>query len=155
MRKKNTNITFSIEIYHVNVTYIHVLVLITSVVLAVTYALTQHWIIGNLFAICVAINAIGAFTVDSFGTGFLLLLGMLAYDVFWLFGTNVMLNVSNLLAHAPTSIMWPRNINTYVFHKLLKSDQYFTMFGLGDIIVPGKIFLGHIICHAERSCRND
>jgi minor histocompatibility antigen H13 len=116
-----------------------VLVFIVSVALAVTYALTQHWIIGNLFAVCLAIDAIGLFTVDSFSTGFLLLLGMLAYDVFWLFDTDIMLSISNLLEHAPTSIIWPRNINTYVFHKLIKSNQYFTMFGLGDIIVPGKL----------------
>lgn len=63
---------------------------------------------------------------------------MLSYDLFWLFGTNIMLSISNALSHAPVTIVWPRNINTYVFDKLLMSDQYFTSFGLGDIIVPGK-----------------
>lgn len=62
---------------------------------------------------------------------------MLAFDVFWLFGTDIMENISKALTSAPTSIVWPRNINTHLFNKLLKTDQYFTMFGLGDIIVPG------------------
>lgn len=109
--------------------------------MAVIYAATQHWLIGNLFAISIAINSVAFLTVDSFFTGFLLLLGMLAYDVFWLFGTDIMQQVSDALESAPTSIVWPRNINTYLFDKLLKADQYFTMFGLGDIIVPGEFFL--------------
>lgn len=123
-----------------NVTVIHAFVLAISAGMAVIYAATKHWLIGNLFAISIAINAISFLTVDSFFTGFLLLLGMLAYDAFWLFGTDIMQNVSNALSRSPTSVVWPRNINTYLFSKLVKSDQYFTMFGLGDIIVPGNFF---------------
>lgn len=108
-----------------------------SIGLAVTYALTQHWVIGDLFAICLAIQAIRCLTLDSFGTGYLLLLGMLAYDMFWVFGTNTMEYLSKVLVYAPTSVVWPRNINTYVHNTLLKKDHYFTMFGLGEIIVPG------------------
>ncbi|KAI9261276.1 signal peptide peptidase-domain-containing protein [Helicostylum pulchrum] len=129
---------------YLNVTVIHALVLAVSVVMAVIYAATQHWLIGNLFAISIAINSVAFLAVDSFFTGFLLLLGMLAYDVFWLFGTDIMQKVSDALESAPTSIVWPRNINTYLFDKLLKADQYFTMFGLGDIIVPG-IFIAYCL----------
>lgn len=123
---------------HLNVTVVHLFVTALSVALVVAYTLTQHWIIGDVFAISLAISCIATLTVDSFVTGFFLLSGMLAYDVFWLFGTDIMLRISNALSYAPSNIVWPRNINTYVFEKLLKSDQYFTSFGLGDIIVPGK-----------------
>ncbi|KAI7888960.1 signal peptide peptidase-domain-containing protein [Mucor mucedo] len=110
---------------------------IISVGLAFTYAVSKCWVIGNLFAISLATSAIALLSVDSFFTGFLLLLGMLAFDVFWLFGTDILENISEALTNTPTSVVWPRNINTYLFNKVMKTDHYFTMFGLGDIIVPG------------------
>ncbi|KAI9475948.1 MAG: peptidase A22B, signal peptide peptidase, partial [Benjaminiella poitrasii] len=129
---------------HVHVTIVHLLVFAVSIGLSVTYALTQHWIIGNLFAMSIAIQAIRILTLNSFGTGYLLLLSMLAYDVFWVFGTDVMLHLSKVIVNSPTSVVWPRNINTYVFNKLLRKDQFFTMFGLGEIIIPG-IFIAYCL----------
>jgi len=128
-----------VELCHLNVTLIHLAIIAVSIGLAVTYAWTQHWVISNLYAICIAIQAIRCLTLDSFGTGYLLLLGMLAYDMFWVFGTDTMEYLSKVLVYAPTSVEWPRNINTYVHNTLLKSDHYFTMFGLGEIIVPGNV----------------
>jgi minor histocompatibility antigen H13 len=127
----------SLGLCHLHVTVIHLLIFAASIGLSITYALTQHWIIGDLFAMSIAIHAIRFLTVDSFGTGFLLLNSMLAYDLFWVFGTDTMVHISKALKDAPTSVTWPRNINTYVFNKLLRKDQFFTMFGLGEIIVPG------------------
>ena len=63
---------------------------------------------------------------------------MLIYDVFWLFGADIISFTAGALSYAPTTIVWPRNINTYIFERLLKSNQYFTSVGLGDIIVPGR-----------------
>lgn len=134
---------YCVELCHLNVTLIHLFIIAVSIGLAVTYAWTQHWVIGNLYAICIAIQAIRCLTLDSFGTGYLLLLGMLAYDMFWVFGTDTMEYLSKVLVYAPTSVVWPRNINTYVHNTLLKSDLYFTMFGLGEIIVPGNVERRH------------
>ncbi|KAI7905654.1 signal peptide peptidase-domain-containing protein [Cokeromyces recurvatus] len=129
---------------HINVTIVHVLIFMVSIGLSVTYALNQHWIIGNIFAISIAIQIIRTLTLNSFGTGYLLLLSMLAYDVFWVFGTDTMLHLSKVIVNSPTSVVWPRNINTYVFNKLLRKDQFFTMFGLGEIIIPG-IFIAYCL----------
>jgi minor histocompatibility antigen H13 len=126
---------------------IHLLIFSASIGLSVAYALTQHWIVGDLFAMGIAIHAIRFLTVDTFSTGFLLLSSMLAYDLFWVFGTNTMVHISKALKDAPTSVTWPRNINTYVFNKLLRKDQFFTMFGLGEIIVPGKMILANTCFH--------
>lgn len=132
------------KLCHLNVTVVHLLVTAISIGLVFAYTVNQHWVIGDIFAISLAISCIATLTVDSFVTGFFLLSGMLAYDVFWLFGTDIMLRISNALSYAPSNIVWPRNINTYVFDKLLKSSQYFTSFGLGDIIVPG-IFIAYCL----------
>lgn len=136
---------------------IHLLIFSASIGLSVAYALTQHWIIGDLFAMSIAIHAIRFLTVDSFRTGYLFLICMLAYDLFWVFGTDTMVDISKALKNAPTSVTWPRNINTYVFNKLLRKDQFFTMFGLGEIIVPGimcafvRLLLGKLIFFISRN----
>ncbi|CEP14782.1 hypothetical protein [Parasitella parasitica] len=64
------------KLCHLNVTLIHLLIIAVSIGLAATYALTQHWVIGNLFAISLAIQAIRCFTLDSLGTGYMLLCGI-------------------------------------------------------------------------------
>jgi minor histocompatibility antigen H13 len=125
-----------LELFRVTLTVIHLIILAVSLALAVTFGITKHWTVSNIFAICIAINAIKFIKIDSFKTGFVLLMGMLIYDLIWIFGTDMMLTISKALADSPTRIVWPRNVQTYFMDSLLK-DHYFTLFGLGDIIIPG------------------
>jgi minor histocompatibility antigen H13 len=136
-RDIGTFIYFSfLELFRVTLTVIHLIILAVSLALAVTFGITKHWTVSNIFAICIAINAIKFVKIDSFKTGFVLLMGMLIYDLVWIFGTDMMLTISKALADSPTRIVWPRNVHTYFMDSLLK-DHYFTLFGLGDIIIPG------------------
>ncbi|KAI8331270.1 peptidase A22B, signal peptide peptidase, partial [Choanephora cucurbitarum] len=123
---------------------IHLLIFGISGLLAVAYALTHNWILGNVFAISLSIQAIRTFTLDSFGTGFFLLIGMLAYDLFWVFGTDAMVEISKSLKDAPTSVVWPKIVRSELLEKLIKKDHFFTMFGLGEIIIPG-IFIAYCL----------
>jgi minor histocompatibility antigen H13 len=73
-------------------------------------------------------------SIDSFKTGMILLSGLFFYDIFWVFGTEVMVTVAKSF-DAPIKVVWPKQ-----WFGLQPDDALqFTMLGLGDIVVPGKV----------------
>ncbi|KAG1470727.1 hypothetical protein G6F56_002514 [Rhizopus delemar] len=132
------------EVCHIHITTIHLLVMAASIALSVTYAITQHWIIGNMFTMCLVINIIGFLTVDSFWTGFFLMCGMLIHDILWISGSETIVKISESFSNAPLNIIWPRHIETFVLDQLVKDNQMFTMFSITDIIIPG-IFIAYFL----------
>ena len=54
----------------------------------------QHWIANNLFGLAFAVNGVEFLSLNSISTGCILLGGLFVYDVFWVFGTNVMVTVA-------------------------------------------------------------
>ncbi|KIK67467.1 hypothetical protein GYMLUDRAFT_872974 [Collybiopsis luxurians FD-317 M1] len=74
-------------------------------------------------------NALSLLKLDSFKTGAALLSGLFLYDIWWVFGTPVMVTVATTL-DIPIKLLWPKS--------LLFSDlNGFTMLGLGDVVIPG------------------
>ena len=67
-------------------------------------------------------------SLDSFRTGMILLSGLFIYDIFWVFGTEVMVTVAKSF-DAPIKVLFPRNI--------LAEKFQFALLGLGDIVIPG------------------
>jgi minor histocompatibility antigen H13 len=66
--------------------------------------------------------------IDSFATGMILLAGLFFYDIFWVFGTDVMVTVATSF-DAPIKLLFPRDIF---------AEKYaFALLGLGDIVIPG------------------
>lgn len=55
---------------------------------------SQHWIANNLLGLAFAINGVELLHLNNVQTGALLLGGLFIYDVFWVFGTNVMVTVA-------------------------------------------------------------
>ncbi|KAI9189329.1 hypothetical protein H9P43_000760 [Blastocladiella emersonii ATCC 22665] len=103
-----------------------VLTVVTSAIAALltaAYVLTKHWILNNLFGFAFSVSAIALMDLDSFKTGMILLAGLFAYDVFWVFGTDVMVSVAKSF-DAPVKMLFPKGTG-------------FTMLGLGDIVIPG------------------
>lgn len=94
----------------------------------VYYVVTKNWIASNFFGMAFAIGAISLLHLDSFGTGMILLSGLFVYDIFWVFGTNVMVTVAKSF-DAPIKILWPRDI--------FAAKYEFALLGLGDIVIPG------------------
>ncbi|CAO3697786.1 hypothetical protein CU097_006180 [Rhizopus azygosporus] len=127
-----------------HVTVIHLLIFAISIALSITYAITQHWAIGDLFAVSLIINAIGFLTVDSFCTGFILLCGILIHDLLWLSGSEAIVDITESFSGTPTNIVWPRYIETFVLNKLVQENQLFTTFSITDIIIPG-IFVAYCL----------
>lgn len=64
----------------------------------------------------------------SFKVGFLLLWFLFFYDIFWVYGTDVMVTVAKKL-DIPIKLLFPFLNDEGV--------QKFSMLGLGDIVIPG------------------
>jgi len=84
--------------------------------------------------------------MDSFRTGLILLGGLFLYDIWWVFGTNVVSllwiavwnnsnNVVQMVDVAtnidlPIKLLWPKS-------QTFATNAGYTMLGLGDVVVPG------------------
>ncbi|XP_014253588.1 minor histocompatibility antigen H13 [Cimex lectularius] len=102
------------------------------------YIVKKHWIVNNLFGIAFAINGVELLHLNNVVTGCILLSGLFVYDVFWVFGTNVMVTVARSF-EAPIKLVFPQDI----LEKGLTADN-FAMLGLGDIVIPG-IFIALLL----------
>ncbi|KAF9127437.1 hypothetical protein BGW39_005892 [Mortierella sp. 14UC] len=120
------------ELYAAKFTILHLIMMVASVLLSGYYVATKNWIASNIFGICFALNAIQLLALDSFKTGMILLSGLFLYDIFWVFGTEVMVSVAKNF-DAPVKVIFPR-----LFFGLPAGQAYqFAMLGLGDIVIPG------------------
>ena len=78
-------------------TYIEIFYFFASLVIGVWYVYSKHWLANNIFGLAFSMNAIKLLQIGSFQTGVILLSGLFFYDVFWVFGTEVMVTrVSNM-----------------------------------------------------------
>ena len=76
-------------------------------------------------------SAIQLMSLGTFQTGAILLGGLFFYDIFWVFGTNVMVSVAKNL-EAPIKVLFPTDfLEAGIF-----GTQH-SMLGLGDIVIPG------------------
>jgi minor histocompatibility antigen H13 len=96
--------------------------------LALWYSATKKWWLNNLLGSAFAIQGIELLSLGSFVIGCILLAGLFVYDVFWVFGTEVMVAVAKGL-NAPVKIMFPKALGV--------TPIPFSMLGLGDIVIPG------------------
>uniref|UniRef100_A0A6G1SBE2 Minor histocompatibility antigen H13 n=1 Tax=Aceria tosichella TaxID=561515 RepID=A0A6G1SBE2_9ACAR len=62
--------------------------------LGVWYLWTKHWVANNAFGLAFALNGIELLPVNTMKIGCILLCGLFFYDVFWVFGTDVMVSVA-------------------------------------------------------------
>ncbi|ORY05123.1 peptidase A22B, signal peptide peptidase [Basidiobolus meristosporus CBS 931.73] len=120
------------ELYHLRFSNIHIGAFIGSFLLTIYYVATKNWIASNIYGIAFAMSAIRLINLDSFRTGLILLGGLFFYDIFWVFGTEVMVSVA-VNFDAPIKVTFPRS----VFELFTAAAPKFTMLGLGDIVIPG------------------
>ncbi|EST05458.1 Peptidase A22B, signal peptide peptidase [Kalmanozyma brasiliensis GHG001] len=143
--KKLPNFRLSLDqrgqgrIFKLSFTTVDVALVAVSALLVGVYLVTKNWIISNLLALSLSLNAIALMSLDSFRTGAIMLGGLFVYDIFWVFATPVMVSVARNF-DAPIKIVWPKNIIEAVValqaREALPKLQ-FTMLGLGDIVIPG------------------
>ncbi|KAJ1559227.1 hypothetical protein HK405_011517, partial [Cladochytrium tenue] len=126
------------EIFGIKFGWTHIVVgAIASAMIAV-YAVTKHWILSNIIGESLSIVAIQLLNLDSFATGMLLLTGLFFYDVFWVFGTEVMVTVAKGL-DVPIKVVFPRDLAGIISQGFWNKPAgiHFSMLGLGDIVIPG------------------
>lgn len=127
------------RLFKLSFTTVDVALIAVSALLVGLYLVTKNWIISNLLALSLSLNAIALMSLDSFRTGAIMLGGLFIYDIFWVFATPVMVSVARNF-DAPIKIVWPKNILEALW-ALQAGEQLpklqFTMLGLGDIVIPG------------------
>ena len=85
---------------------------------------------NNFFGISFSIQGIKSLSLGSYKIGSVLLVGLFFYDIFWVFGTDVMVSVAKSF-DAPIKLLFPRAFATET------AKAQFSMLGLGDIVIPG------------------
>ena len=99
-----------------------------GIAVCAVYATTKHWVVNNILGFAFSVQGIALLSLGSYRNGAVLLAGLFFYDIFWVFGTDVMVSVAKSF-DAPIKLVFPRNIF---------ADEYvFSMLGLGDIVIPG------------------
>ncbi|KAJ3207114.1 Minor histocompatibility antigen H13 [Clydaea vesicula] len=129
---------YNVEKFSYHFGYFHLVLLVLSSILGGYYAVTKHWVVSNFYGEVFALNAIQLLNLDSFKTGMMLLGGLFFYDIFWVFGTEVMVTVAKNF-EAPIKVVFPKNIFDVLEVGLFSQEEKikFTMLGLGDIVIPG------------------
>ena len=117
------------EILNLSITYFDIAVGILSAALTGYYVWSKNWVANNVFGEAFATTAITLIGLESFRVGWIMLGGLFAYDIFWVFGTNVMVSVAKNF-NAPIKLLFPKDVFNY-------SGKDFALLGLGDIVVPG------------------
>jgi minor histocompatibility antigen H13 len=95
------------------------------------YYKTRSWAMNNVLGICFCIQGIERFSLGTYKIGAILLVGLFFYDIFWVFGTDVMVTVAKKI-DGPIKILFPRSLERNADGKLDLS-----LLGLGDIVIPG------------------
>jgi len=110
------------------ITVLDIVSLIIAAAMVGFYILTKSWIYNNILATLLSVNAIQMIFLGNFKNGFGMLVGLFFYDIFFVFGTDVMLTVAKSI-DAPIKILFPTDWSGDV--------GKFSLLGLGDIVIPG------------------
>jgi len=97
------------------------------------YVWSGHWILTNIVGTSLAITAITVMKIDSFKVACILLGGLFFYDVFWVFGTDVMITIAKRV-DGPIKILFPKD---FLSNGIYSEDM--GLLGLGDIVLPGTV----------------
>lgn len=105
--------------------------------LAITAAYLNHvapvFVFSNIIAIGICTRVLSLIRPTSFTVAAGLLCGLFFYDIFWVFGSEVMVSVATQI-DSPGKLLFPRSAAD------IASGQYaypYAILGLGDLCVPG------------------
>ena len=99
------------------------------------YVATQHWVLNNVMAFALCVTAMELLHIKAYLTGAALLGGLFVYDIFWVFGTDVMVTVARSI-QGPIKLVFP--------HDIFGDHEKKSLLGLGDIVIPG-VFLMQVL----------
>eukprot|EP00794_Sanderia_malayensis_P004914 gene4914-5561_t len=102
------------------------------------YLFKKHWVANNVFGLAFSLSGVELLHLNSFPIGCILLGGLFIYDIFWVFGTDVMVTVAKSF-DGPIKLVFPMD---FLEHGVFGKN--FAMLGLGDIVIPG-IFIALLL----------
>ena len=111
---------------------------IFSLLLTSFWILTSHWLIMDILGAALCVMMITFLRIPNLKTGTILLVGLLVYDVFWVFGTSYLFNRNVMLEMATKNSKNPVRI---VIDKVVKIepngalDRHITK----ELVLPGKL----------------
>merc|ERR1719464_438096 len=79
---------------------------------------------NNILGICFCLQGIQRVSLGTYKIGAILLVGLFFYDIFWVFGTEVMVTVAKKF-DGPIKLLFPR----------VNKDTP-SLLGIGDIVIP-------------------
>ncbi|EGC36877.1 hypothetical protein DICPUDRAFT_150570 [Dictyostelium purpureum] len=132
---KIPHIKYVLDAKDVNIDIPDIIAFLISAAFSVWYIKTKNWIANNIFGLTFSIQGISLISLSEYSVGVILLVGLFFYDIFWVFGTDVMVTVAKSF-DAPIKLLFPKNIFAETFQ--------FSMLGLGDIVLPG-IFIALLL----------
>ena len=110
---------------------LHIVSLALSALFGVWYLVKKHWLANNVFGLSFSVSGVEMISLGSVKNGCILLSLLFFYDIFWVFGTEVMVEVAKNL-DAPIKVVFPMDfLENGIFSTNL------AMLGLGDIVLPG------------------
>jgi minor histocompatibility antigen H13 len=107
-----------------------VIAMIMAAVFSWQYVKTKHFLMNNVLSISFCVQTLERISIGSYKVGAVLLIGLFFYDIFWVFGTDVMVTVAKSF-DGPIKLLFPRVLPTDT------SKGEFSLLGLGDIVIPG------------------
>jgi minor histocompatibility antigen H13 len=109
-----------------------VIAFITGAVIVAFYFQGKHWTMNNVLGICFCLQGISKLSLGTYKVGAILLVGLFFYDIFWVFGTDVMVTVAKNL-DGPIKLLFPRSLTPNEETGKIE----LSLLGLGDIVIPG------------------
>lgn len=95
--------------------------------------LEPSFVFSNVIAVSLATRVLSIIRPSSFLVGAGLLTGLFFYDIFWVFGSEVMVSVATQI-DTPGKLLFPRDLS----QAAPGSIQYpYAILGLGDVCIPG------------------
>lgn len=127
-RKYELKLPFYSRSFDISVSRTEILAGLIALPPTVGYFISKHWLLNNLFGVSFSVCGIESLILPNFQVGFILLWGLFFYDIFWVYGTDVMYTVAKSV-DAPIKLIFPVN--------LFVEQPNYSMLGLGDIVIPG------------------
>lgn len=111
-----------------NLCSLRLLSFLVTLPIALLYLYSKHYLLNNLFGVVFSVVGIESLSLPNFKVGYVLMWGLFFYDIFWVFGTDVMVTVAKNI-DAPIKLLFPID--------RMALPPTFSMLGLGDIVIPG------------------
>ncbi|XP_063901049.1 minor histocompatibility antigen H13-like isoform X2 [Zophobas morio] len=132
------------DLFNLTFDYSNIFSLLVGSVVGAVYFKHKQWMANNLFGLSLCICGIESVSLGTYKIGLILLGGLFLYDIFWVFGTDVMVTVATSF-DAPVKLLFPKDL---AFFESSNSRSFFLL-GLGDIVVPGTLYFPLSFSHHE------